>query len=137
MKSTLENVAAFLAVAIWADGVYADGEKEILSEIAKVLDTDKEELTKAVDTFVASLSEKTNEEITEYLVDNASQIEEDDVPALMECAIEIILADNVITKDEVNTLFDLADATGVMEHADVLLMVADLVKYEPDIKIQF
>ena len=137
MKSTLENVAAFLAVAIWADGVYADGEKKILGEIAQALETDEKELTKAVDTAVASLEKKNDDEITEYVTDHASQIEEEDVLPLMECAIEIVLADNVITKDEVNTLFDLADATGVVEHSDVLLMVADLVKYEPDIDIQF
>lgn len=137
MKSTLENVAAFLAVAIWADGVYADGEKEILGEIAQALETDESELKTAVDTAVASLEKKNDDEITEYVTDHASQIEEEDVLPLMECAIEIVLADNVITKDEVNTLFDLADATGVVEHSDVLLMVADLVKYEPDIDIQF
>lgn len=137
MKSTLENVAAFLAVAIWADGVYADGEKEILGEIAQALETDEKELTKAVDAAVSYLSEKTDEEIAEYLVDNAAQIDEKEAPVLMECAIEIILADHVVTKDEVNTLFDLADATGIVEHSDVLLMVADLVKYEPDIDIQF
>lgn len=137
MKSTLENVAAFLAVAIWADGVYADGEKEILGEIAQALETDESELKTAVDTAVASLEKKNDDEITEYVTDHASQIEEEDVLPLMECAIEIVLADNVITKDEVNTLFDLADATGIVEHSDVLLMVADLVKYEPDIDIQF
>lgn len=137
MKSTLENVAAFLAVAIWADGVYADGEKEILGEIAQALETDESELKTAVDTAVASLEKKNDDEITEYVTDHASQIEEEDVLPLMECAIEIVLADNVITKDEINTLFDLADATGVIEHSDVLLMVADLVKYEPDIDIQF
>ena len=137
MKSTLENVAAFLAAAIWADGVYADGEKEILGEIAQALETDEKELTKAVDAAVASLEKKNDDEITEYVTTHASQIEEEDVLPLMECAIEIVLADNVITKDEVNTLFDLADATGIIEHSDVLLMVADLVKYEPDIEIQF
>lgn len=139
MKSTLENVAAFLAVAIWADGVYADGEKKILilGEIAQALETDESELKTAVDTAVASLEKKNDDEITEYATNHASQIEEEDVLPLMECAIEIILADNVITKDEVNTLFDLADATGIVEHSDVLLMVADLVKYEPDIDIQF
>ena len=137
MKSTLENVAAFLAVAIWADGVYADGEKKILGEIAQALETDESELKTAVDTAVASLEKKNDDEITEYVTDHASQIEEEDVLPLMECAIEIVLADNVITKDEVNTLFDLVDATGIVEHSDVLLMVADLVKYEPDIDIQF
>jgi len=55
----------------------------------------------------------------------------------MQCAIEIVLADDVIARDEVQVLFDLADATGSVEHTDVALMLADLVKYNPDIEIEF
>ena len=55
----------------------------------------------------------------------------------MQCAIEIILADNVITQDEVQVLFDLADATGTIEHADITLMLTDFVKYNPEVEIKF
>lgn len=46
MKSDIKNVAAFLAVAIWADGVYAEEEKMILAEIAEVLNVEESELLK-------------------------------------------------------------------------------------------
>ncbi|GFI53620.1 hypothetical protein IMSAGC022_00208 [Alistipes sp.] len=72
-----------------------------------------------------------------YLIDNASALEEEDTKVLMQCAIEIVLADNVITQDEVQVLFDLADATGAVEHTDVALMLVDLIKYNPDIEIKF
>lgn len=137
MKSDIRNVAAFLAVVIWADGVYAAEEKEILTEIAEVLEVDKADLTTAVDEAVAALEGKDDEAVQTYLVENASAVEDDEANVLMQCAIEIVLADGVMTRDEVQVLFDLADATGVVEHTDVALMLADLVKYDSDVEIEF
>lgn len=137
MNSDIKNVAAFLAVAIWADGVYADEEKAILDEITLALKVDKDILIKEVDDSVKSLEKKNEEQIAQFLIENASVVDEEDAVVLMECAIEIVLADNVITKDEVETLFDLADATGVVEHSDVVLMIADLVKTHPEIEVKF
>lgn len=137
MKSDIKNVAAFLATAIWADGVYAEEEKTVLTEIAEALNTDASELAKLVDEALAELEAMDEEAIQAYLVDHASALEEDETKVLMQCAIEIVLADNVVSADEVQTLFDLADATGTVEHTEVALMLADLVKYAPEVEIQF
>lgn len=137
MKSDIKNVAAFLAVAIWADGVYAEEEKTILSEIAEVLNVEESELTENVDEALKFLQDKDDEAVQAYIIENASALDEEDVKVLMQCAIEIVLADDVIARDEVQVLFDLADATGSVEHIDVALMLADLVKYNPDIEIEF
>ena len=135
MKSDIKNVAAFLAVAIWADGVYAEEEKMILAEIAEVLNVEESELTENVDEALKVLQDKDDEAVQAYIIENASALDEEDVKVLMQCAIEIVLADDVIARDEVQVLFDLADATGSVEHTDVALMLADLVKYNPDIEI--
>ncbi len=137
MKSDIKNVAAFLAVAIWADGVYAEEEKMILAEIAEVLNVEESELTENVDEALKVLQDKDDEAVQTYIIENASALDEEDVKVLMQCAIEIVLADDVIARDEVQVLFDLADATGSVEHTDVALMLADLVKYNPDIEIEF
>ena len=137
MKSDIKNVAAFLAVAIWADGVYAEEEETILSEIAEVLNVEESELTENVDEALKVLQDKDDEAVQAYIIENASALDEEDVKVLMLCAIEIVLADDVIARDEVQVLFDLADATGSVEHTDVALMLADLVKYNPDIEIEF
>lgn len=137
MKSDIKNVAAFLAVAIWADGVYAEEEKTILSEIAEVLNVEESELIENVDEALKFLQDKDDEAVQAYIIENASALDEEDVKVLMQCAIEIVLADDVIARDEVQVLFDLADATGSVEHTDVALMLADLVKYNPDIEIEF
>lgn len=137
MKTDIKNSAAILAVAIWADGVYATEETEALVEIAEVLGVDKAELAKNVEESLAVLEDKDDEAVQEFLVENASAVEEEDAKLLLQCAMEIVLADNVITKDEVQTLFDLADATGVVEHSEVAVMLADLVKYDPEIEVTF
>ena len=137
MKSDIKNVAAFLAVAIWADGVYAEEEKMILAEIAEVLNVEESELTENVDEALKVLQDKDDEAVQAYIIENASALDEEDVNVLMQCATEIVLADDVIARDEVQVLFDLADATGSVEHTDVALMLADLVKYNPDIEIEF
>ena len=137
MKSDIKNVAAFLAVAIWADGVYAEEEKMILAEIAEVLNVEESELTENVDEALKVLQDKDDEAVQAYIIENASALDEEDVNVLMQCAIEIVLADDVIARYEVQVLFDLADATGSVEHTDVALMLADLVKYNPDIEIEF
>ena len=137
MKTELKNIAAFLATAAWANGYYADEEQSQLKEIAEALGLDEKALTEAVDTEVAKLDEMNEDEAGEYLVEHAAAIDEEDAVALMECAIEIVLADGIIERDEVDTLFDLADATGTISHTEVLLMVADLIKYEPDIEVKF
>ncbi len=137
MKSDINNVAAFLAVAIWADGIYASEEKKMLADIAEALDVDVAELTENVEISLNELEGKDEEAVQAYLIDNASALEEEDTKVLMQCAIEIVLADNVITQDEVQVLFGIADATGAVEHSDVALMLVDLIKYNPDIEIKF
>lgn len=137
MKSDIKNISAFLAVAIWADGVYATEEKNILTDIAEALSVEAGELTQHVEEALNLLEEKDDEAVQDYLIENASAIDDDEAKVLMQCAIEIVLADNVISHDEVQTLFDLADATGTVEHTDVALMLADLVKYSPEIEIEF
>lgn len=138
MKSEIKNVAAFLAVAIWADGVYSEEETEIIADIAEALGVDSKELAQHVGDAVKSLEDKDDDAVQEFLVANAPAIDEDESKKLLQCAIEIVMADNVISADEVQVIFDLADAMGGdVEHADVALMLVDLVKYSPEIEVEF
>ena len=75
MKSDIKNVAAFLAVAIWADGVYAEEEETILSEIAEVLNVEESELTENVDEALKVLQDKDDEAVQAYIIENASALD--------------------------------------------------------------
>lgn len=127
-----------MAVAIWADGVYSEEETEIIADIAEALGVDPKELAQHVGDAVKSLEDKDDDAVQEFLVANAPAIDEDESKKLLQCAIEIVMADNVISADEVQVIFDLADAMGGdVEHADVALMLVDLVKYSPEIEVEF
>ena len=134
MKSDIKNIAAFLAVAIWADGVYAVEEELVLADIAEALEVEVAGFKENIEVALGELEGKDEEAVQ---AENASAIEENETKVLMQCAIEIVLADNFITQEEVQVLFDLADATGAVEHTDVALMLVDLIKYNPDIEIKF
>ena len=58
MKSDIKNAAAFLAVAIWADGVYAAEEKEVLAEMKAAGDLRISSSPKPSETHEASLAEE-------------------------------------------------------------------------------
>ena len=138
MKTSIKNAAGFLAVAIWADGVYTDEEKENLTDIAEALQVDLKELETEVDSAVKSLDEMDDEAVQDFLVEHASSIEDEDAKVLMQCALDIVLADDVITKDEVQVLFELGDAMGNdVDNADIALMLLDLVKYDPEVDVKF
>ncbi len=126
-----------MAVALLAGGTYSEEEKEMLGEIAEALKVDKAKLISKVDEAVTTLKEKDNEAVQAYLEENVSKIEEEDASILMQCAIEIVLTDGVVTRDKIQVLFNLSDATEVVEYTDVVLMLIDLVKDDSDIEIEF
>ena len=110
----------------------------MITDIAEALDVNSATLIQQVQEAVNTLEGKDDDAIQEYLINNASAIEDDETKKLLQCTIEIVMADNVITVDEVQVLFDLADAMGgEVEHADVTLMLLDLVKYSPEIEVEF
>lgn len=138
MKSEIKNIAGFLAVCIWADGVYSEEEKEILGEISEALEVDQKDLSDQIDSALETLKEMDDDAVQDFLVAHASAIEEGEEKTLLQCAIETILADQVISAEEIDVLFELADATGGdIDHADVTLMLLDLVKYSPEMEIEF
>ena len=105
MKSDIKNIAAFLAVAIWADGVYAVEEELVLADIAEALEVEVAGFKENIEVALGELEGKDEEAVQAYLAENASAIEENETKVLMQCAIEIVLADNFITQREYKRRF--------------------------------
>jgi len=134
MKTELKKIASFLAVAISADGAYEDYERETVATIAEALGLDKDELDKAVDAAVAEVDPMDDEQLNQYLIEAAVDIDEDDTYPIFECALEIVLADLVVTREEVGNLLAMADALGI-DTEDAVLMLADMVNEEDNVEI--
>lgn len=135
MKTELNKVAAFIATAIWADGVYDDAEKETVGEIADALGFKEDEFSAAIDKCIEEVKPMDEDAVNQYLIEAAVDIDEDDVNVIFEAALEMVLVDGILSPDEVTNLLTMADALGI-ETEQAVLMLADMVKEEPELKIE-
>lgn len=136
MKTSLENIAKFIATAIMADGNYDEAEKIALEEIADALEFDANALTASVETEINTLSSLSEAKKKEYLCVASTEVAENENNILFEALLEIVLVDGILAAEEVETLFTVADLLAIPQ-TDAVLMLADMVKEEPELTIKF
>lgn len=135
MKTNISNIVPFIAVSIWADGVYEEVEKETLSEIADALELDEQSFVKEVDEYVEKIKDASEEEVNSLLSAAGEAVADDERFLVFEAVLEMILCDRVMTREESENLVAMAEALKI-EMADALLLVADMVKSEPEMDIE-
>lgn len=136
MKTSLENIAKFIATAIMADGNYDEAEKIALEEIADALELDANALTASVETEISTLSSLSEAKKKEYLCVASTEVAENENNILFEALLEIVLVDGILAAEEVETLFTVANLLAIPQ-TDAVLMLADMVKEEPELTIKF
>lgn len=135
MKTNISNIVPFIAVSIWADGVYEEVEKETLSEIADALELDEQSFVKEVEEYVEKIKDASEEEVNSLLSAAGEAVADDERFLVFEAVLEMILCDRVMTREESENLVAMAEALKI-EMADALLLVADMVKSEPEMDIE-
>lgn len=135
MKTTDKTIAALVAAAIWADGEYEDAERITTGEIAEALEFPEDEFIALVEQEIEKIKDFDEDKATEYLVANANDVDDQEVAIVYEALMQIMICDNILTVDEVNTLIVVADALG-MDEASSILMLCDMVKTEPELEIE-
>lgn len=135
MKTNISNIVPFIAVSIWADGVYEGVEKETLSEIADALELDEQSFVKEVEEYVEKIKDASEEEVNSLLSAAGEAVADDERFLVFEVVLEMILCDRVMTREESENLVAMAEALKI-EMADALLLVADMVKSEPEMDIE-
>lgn len=136
MKTDIKTIASFIAAAVWADAEYNEAEKEAVKEVAEALEFKEDEFVKCVDGEIARIKKYSAEKATEYIVEAAEKVDDEEIGILMEAVLQVIISDNVLSYDEMTNLLAMADALD-LEHQFVMLMVADLVKTEPELEVSF
>ena len=136
MKTDIKHLAAFAAVAIWADGEYDEAEKIALEEIAEAFELDQTTLLNEVDTALTEIENKSEEEINDYLYAHSAEIEEEEADYIFEAMLEITLIDGILSCDEVSNLMSMAGALGIDDERAILMLV-DMAKEESDLKVKF
>lgn len=136
MKTDIKNLAAFLATSIWADGEYDEAEKIAISEIAEAMELNKDELLAETETAIAEVEQMNEEKINEYLIEKGAEVDEDEAALIYMAAMQIVTTDGVLGVEEVENLLSIATALGIEESYAMLLLI-DLVKEEPELKLLF
>lgn len=136
MKVELNDFAALLAAAIWADGEYAEAEATAVEEIADAFELDTAELKSAVEAEIEKIKDFDEEAMRNYVNEAASGVAREDAKAVFEAILQIVIVDNVFTRDEAENLLFAADALDI-DTEEVLLLIADLVRSEPDLEVKF
>ena len=136
MKTDLKTIASFIATAIWADGVYDEAEKVAVSEISDALEFDEKEFEDAVSEAVEEIKDMDEDAVNEYLQNAADAVDDEEIGIVFETALEIVLADGVLSEEEVAELLAMATALGISDEMAILLL-ADMVKEEPELNISF
>ena len=135
MKTDIKHLAAFAAVAIWADGVYDEAEKISIEEIADAFELDYAVLASEVDAALAEIENKSEEEIDEYLRKHSEEIEDEEAEMIYLATLQIVLVDGVLGSDEVSNLLSIASSLGIDDEIAILHLV-DMVKEEPELQIE-
>jgi tellurite resistance protein len=135
MNTEIKNMAAVLATTIWADGVYDEAEKVSVEEIAEAFEVETDELVSAVETELEAIKEMDEESVNEYLLEASSHVDEEDAEMMLQAALQIATVDGILCEEEVENILSIATALGVNE-ARAVLMLVDLVKEEPELKVE-
>lgn len=136
MKTNIKNLATILATTIWADGEYDEAEKISVEEIAEAFELDVNKLLAAVNAEVEAISAMDEEKVNEVLLQNAAEVDEDEAELVLQAVLQVATVDGVLCEEEVDNILSIASALGVNE-ARAVLMLADLVKDEPELEIVF
>lgn len=134
MTTDIKHIAAVVATAIWADGEYDAAEKIAVEEIADAFELDKEALLAAVEAAVAELEPMSDEEVNTYILDHSAEVDDDEAEMLYEAVLQVLLIDGVLGTEEADNLLSIASALGI-DDARAVLLLADMVKYEPELEI--
>lgn len=135
MNTNIKDIAFFVATAIWADEVYDEAEKESLSNIADALEINEDEFIKDVEEILNDIKDKEEDYVNNKLVEVGKNIASEEKWMIFEALLEIILADNKLTKEEVSNLLAMAEALN-LETEQAILLLADMVKNEEDMEIE-
>ena len=136
MNTDIKHLAAYVATAIWADGEYDEAEKIAVEEIAEAFELDAAVLASEVDAALAEIETKSEEEIDDYLRAHSVEVEEEEAEMVYLAALQIVLIDGVLGADEVSNLLSIASTLGIDDEVAILLL-ADMVKGEPELQIEF
>ena len=135
MNTEIKHIAALVATAIWADGEYDAAEKIVVAEIADAFDLGAEEFAAAVEAELAAVEPMNEEEVNAYILEHSAEVDDEEAEMLLQAVLQVVIVDGVLGEEEVDNVLSIASALGI-DDARAVLMLADLVKEEPELQVE-
>ena len=134
MNTDIKHIAALVATAIWADGEYDAAEKIVVEEIADAFELNAEALAAAVEAELAVIEPMDSEAVEAYILEHSAEVDDEEAEMLLQAVLQVVIVDGVMGEEEIENVLSIASALGINESRAVL-MLADLVKDEPELQI--
>ena len=135
MKTDIRHIAALVATSIWADGEYDAAEKIVVEEIADAFELNAEELAAAVEAELAIIEPMDEEAVEAYILEHSAEVDDDEAEMLLQAVLQVVVVDGILGEEEVDNVLSIASALGI-DDARAVLMLADLVKEEPELQVE-
>ena len=135
MNTGIRHIAALVATSIWADGEYDAAEKVVVAEIADAFELDAQEFATAVEAELAVVEPMNEEEVNAYILEHSAEVDEEEAEMLLQAVLQVVIVDGILGEEEVDNVLSIASALGI-DDARAVLMLADLVKEEPELQIE-
>lgn len=126
MKTNRKILAQFIAAAIWADGEYADEEKDMLKEVEEALSLPVQEVEKVINDF-SSMNEA---QVSDALVAAAKDVDASEKNSVLDIVLQFIISDGVVTSDEMRNYYVIASILGVSDEDTDALFDQAVEEYE-------
>ena len=135
MNTEIKHIAALVATSIWADGEYDAAEKIVVAEIADAFELDAEQFAAAVEAELAVIEPMSEDEVNAYILDHSAEVDDEEAEMLLQAVLQVVIVDGILGEEEVENILSIASALGIDESRAVL-MLADLVKDEPELQVE-
>ena len=135
MNTEIKHIAALVATSIWTDGEYDAAEKIVVAEIADAFELDAEQFAAAVEAELAVIEPMSEDEVNAYILDHSAEVDDEEAEMLLQAVLQVVIVDGILGEEEVENILSIASALGIDESRAVL-MLADLVKDEPELQVE-
>ena len=135
MNTEMKHIAALVATSIWADGEYDAAEKIVVAEIADAFELNADEFAAAVEAELAVIEPMNEDEVNAYILEHSAEVDDEEAEMLLQAVLQVVIVDGILGDEEVENILSIASALGIDESRAVL-MLADLVKDEPELQIE-
>ena len=134
MKTDIKVTARLMASILVAGGEYGEQEQAIVLEVAEALQYNEDDFFSAVEAALDEVEELDEDKLTTTIKEQAALVADEEIGLVFESALELSLADRVLTISEAEMLHAIAEALGISAPMATLL-IADMLKEEDDIEI--